>query len=287
MTLVKSFGEYDDSRHLMGGPFAGNGLWEHFNDTMLMRSHEYHRFRFSRNRNPGERVAVFFRKSSHAGFVDALDLAVAMVHSYASALHREYAPGELRQNGVLLNPESALQQIDGLLRTNGTMFRIADGRVVVSTDDFTHEEAIVPALLALAEPGFENALREFHGALDDQRKDEGADALTKANHAFESTMKVIAAKSGWSYNETDQAKTLVAVMISNGLVPPMREPALNGLRMMLDSDVTTLRNKMPSAGHGAGTRPPAIPQPFVTYALNAAASNIRFLIEMHRLKRRR
>lgn len=283
--LLRCIGSYDESLNYISGPFAGNSLWDYFHETMLTQSDEYHGFKFSA-RSVGECVYQFFATASDAGFVDALDLATTIINRAADKLHRSVDEYERGQFGITLSSSAALQKMDELLRTNGTIYRITDGAVVVSTDDFTHEEAIVPALQALALPGFENALREFHDALSAYRSREGADVLTKANHAFESTMKVIASKMKWEYNDTDTAKALIDVMISNGLMPKMRESALTGLRVMLESDVPTLRNKVPSAGHGAGTQNPDIPEPFITYALNAAASNIRLLVELYVLKRK-
>lgn len=204
--------------------------------------------------------------------------AVAIIHAVADQHHRSIDGYEQRQFGITLSGADALRQMDELLRTNGTVFRIVDGRVVISTDDFTFEEAIVPALHVLGLPGFENALREFHEALAHHRMGEYADALTKSNHAFESTMKVIASQSGWDYSEGDTANKLVAIMLNEGLFPPMLESALNGLRTMLQSGVPTMRNKTPSAGHGAGTRIANVPESSATYAITVTAASIRLLI---------
>jgi hypothetical protein len=89
---------------------------------------------------------------------------------------------------------------------------------------------------------------------------------------------------GWPFNDTDTASKLISVMLANGLVPSMRESALNGLRLMLESDVPTLRNKTPSAGHGAGVKRPGIPEPVAMYALVAAAANVRLLVELYRVR---
>jgi hypothetical protein len=51
--------------------------------------------------------------------------------------------------------------------------------------------------------------------------------------------------------------------------------------------VPTLRNKTPSAGHGAGTRSAAVPEPIATYAIVASAANIRLLVELYQIKARR
>jgi len=58
----------------------------------------------------------------------------------------------------------------------------------------------------------------------------------------------------------------------------MRESALAGLRTVLESDLPTLRNKTPKAGHGAGTRSADAPEAIATYAVTVAAANIRLLV---------
>lgn len=284
--LLDCIGRYDDSINYLHGSYGGNRLWAYISQTLLKTSDEYYNFPQKRGANAFERVYAFFHGSSDEGLIDALDLSAFTIDAAVDTLHQQTDNYDLGQAGVSLSAKSALAQIDDLLRRNGTIYRIVQNQVVVSTEDFTHEEATVPALQALTEPGFENALREFHAALANYRNRQYADALTKASHAFESTMKVIATKMRWTFNETDTASKLVSVMVSNGLVPQMRESALNGLRTMLESDVPTLRNKTPSAGHGAGARNAAIPEPIATYAIVASAANIRLLVEMYQLKKR-
>lgn len=284
--LRDTFGEYDEAPSYITGPFAGNALWERFHSTLLISSDEYHAFSRRANWNALENIFHFFRAATAPALIDALDYGVFLVAHGASSLHRSHSKYDLGRYGVTHSPSETLARIDDMLRSEGTIYRIADDEIVVSTDDFTHNEAIVPALQALAEPGFENALQEFHAALKDLRHSDYADALSKANHAFESTMKVIASNMRWPFNENDTANRLVAVMLQHGLVPTMRESAFNGLRMLLESDVPTLRNRMPSAGHGAGTQNPNIPAPIASYAVVAAANNISLLIALYKARKR-
>lgn len=284
ITIVKCIGRYDDSINYVYPPYRGNNLWAYISETLLKKSDEYYDFQHKLNANAFERLWAFFHNSSDDGLVDALDLSVFTIDVAVDDLQQQTDRYELAQAGVTLSSKAALAELDELLRTNGTIYRIAQNHVVVSTEDFTHEEAILPALQALAEPGFENALREFHEALADRRNGRYADALTKANHAFESTVKIIASRMKWPFNETDTANKLTSVLLKNGLFPPMRESALTGLRLMLESDVPSLRNKTPSAGHGAGTKSSNLPEPVATYALVAAAANVRLLVELYHIK---
>jgi hypothetical protein len=284
LTIRSCIGSYDESHNYVSGSYAGNDYWKYIDRELFTKSDEYHDLKQSVGENASQRLYRFFRSSSDAGLLDALDIASQLISAAVDNLHRSTDAYDQSRFGVSLSSSDALAQMDQLLRTNGTVYRVVGGKVVISTDDFTHEEAVAPALEALSQPGFASARAEFHSALAHYREGDFADALTKANHAFESTMKIIASKMGWPFNENDTASKLVKVMIDNGLCPPMRQSALTGLRTMLESDVPTLRNKTPSAGHGAGTKTPSVPAPIATYAIVASAANIRLLIELYQLK---
>ncbi len=66
------------------------------------------------------------------------------------------------------------------------------------------------------------------------RKGDG-EAMVEALKAFESTMKAICDKNGWSYPGGATAKTLVKTVLDNGLVPKYIESHLAGLRNTLEA----------------------------------------------------
>lgn len=146
---------------------------------------------------------------------------------------------------------------------------------------------MIPALYRLSERGFENAAREFDEALNAYKAGRFADVLTKANHAFESTMKVIAGKMGWKCEPTGTAKHLIKVMIDNGLLAKMRQSALAHLQGLLESEAPALRNKTPSAGHGAGEATnPDVPEYLAGFGIQTVAANINLLIDAYKSKKR-
>jgi hypothetical protein len=132
-----------------------------------------------------------------------------------------------------------------------------------------HAEVITPALQVIADPKFKTANQEYLGALEDYRKADYGDCLTKSCSAFESIMKIICDKKGWAYTQNDTAGTLVPIMIKNLKIDPFFESTL-----MI---IATLRNKL-STSHGAGTKPKAVSQNLARYSLNMTASAIVFLI---------
>jgi DNA gyrase/topoisomerase IV subunit B len=96
-------------------------------------------------------------------------------------------------------------------------------------------------------------------------------AMEECLKAFESTMKIICDKRGWTYDPRAAAKELV-----NGLIPPYWQSHFSGLRSVLESAISTPRNKQ--AGHGAGSNPPPdFPDELVSYVLHMTAATILFL----------
>jgi hypothetical protein len=138
-------------------------------------------------------------------------------------------------------------------------------KVIMKESQTLHNTAIEPALTLLQRPHFQNANKEYLAALEDYRKEDYGDCLTKCGSAFESVLKVICARKRWSYKETDNASTLIKTVLSNTKLDNYFESLL-----MI---VATLRNKMSSA-HGAGTTAKERARHLALYALNATGSAI-------------
>ena len=122
----------------------------------------------------------------------------------------------------------------------------------------------------LRESAYAPANKEFLGALEDFRKGDPGDCLTKCGSTFESVLKVICAKRKWAYKETDTAAPLLkTVMQGAGLESFFETPMLV---------VATLRNRL-SSSHGAGTGSRNVTEAKAEYAVNATAAAIVFLVK--------
>jgi hypothetical protein len=284
--FTETFGMYYDGELGIGHePVETTRLWLEFERCMLRESDEYALFAQQNNNvKANRRICAFTQQATDKGVIDLLDVGIAVITQLAAPLQQK-SLFDWEGWNVRLSAKDAIDELDARLLKHGTIYRIVDNALVISTEEVTHELAVAPALHCLHGPGFGGARSEFHEALKAYRDGKYDQTLVKANHAFESTMKVIAKKMGWKYEETATAKKLIDVMTANGLLPPMRESAMKALASMLESDVPTMRNKMPSAGHGRGDRTEAIPEPIATYAMTASAANIRLLVESFRLKR--
>lgn len=147
--------------------------------------------------------------------------------------------------------------------------RIAEFPQIIRKDsEIVHQNAMEPALRLLIAPIFKNANEEFLKALEDHRKGDYRDCLTKCGSAFESVMKVLCEKNSLSFKATDPASTLLRTLLANGQLDQFWEQPL-----IL---IATLRNRL-SSSHGAGSQEKIIPEHVATYTVNSTASAILLL----------
>lgn len=152
-----------------------------------------------------------------------------------------------------------------------TGVRIAEfPRIICMDSELVHQKAIEPALHLLNSTEFQHANAEFLKALEDHRKGDFRDCLTKCGSAFESVMKVLCDKNSIPYKQTDTASGLLRALLANGQLDSYWEQPL-----IL---IATLRNRL-SSSHGAGSQPKVVPEHVATYSVNATASAILFLID--------
>lgn len=143
-------------------------------------------------------------------------------------------------------------------------------KVIMRESEVLHEQATLPALMLLQRPEFRNANTEYLAALEDYRKNDFGDCLTKCTSSFESVLKVICQTKRWAYKETDTAGALVKIVVTNMTLDAYFEPML-----MI---VATLRNRL-STAHGGGTSVRQAPKHQALFALNITASAILLLTD--------
>ncbi|WP_254513862.1 STM4504/CBY_0614 family protein [Anatilimnocola floriformis] len=169
-------------------------------------------------------------------------------------------------------PEDAVAALNHRFREHGLGYEFnKDSQCLIRIDNtVTHTQAIQPALHLLAATEYKTANEEFLEALEDFKKHDYDDCLTKCCSAFESVMKIICDKKGWPYQQNDTAKPLISTIITNTGLPTFFADPL--------TLIATLRNRL-SKSHGQGTQPKS-PDDFIArYAINATASAILLLHE--------
>jgi hypothetical protein len=146
-------------------------------------------------------------------------------------------------------------------------------QVIRKDSDVLHQSAIEPVLRLLREPDFTAANKEFLEALEDFRKGDYGDSLTKCGSAFESVLKVICARKNWTHSATDTASTLLKTVVAkSGIESFFEQPIIL---------VATIRNRL-STSHGAGLMPRDVTEAKAEYAINATAAAVLFLTNVCR-----
>ncbi len=151
----------------------------------------------------------------------------------------------------------------------GTVIKTRAFPTVIPRDsEVVHTHVIEPALKILQAPAFKNANAEYLEALEDYRRGDLGDCLTKCGSSLESVMKVICDHESWPYKQTDTAGVLVKTILDHSSLENYFEPML-----MI---VATLRNRL-SKAHGAGIGTRHVPRHLAAYALNSTAASILLL----------
>ncbi len=170
-----------------------------------------------------------------------------------------------------------LDEINIRFKENGIGYQFENGYLVRLDSTYMHSEVVKPVISLLFNIKFEGALDEYTKAHLYYKNSDNSACLNECLKAFESTMKIICEKKGWSYNKSDGAKGLISTCFTNNLIPSYMQNQFDSLRVLLESGVPTNRNK--NSGHGQGNEVKNIPASLARYTLNLTGSNIIFLIE--------
>lgn len=172
--------------------------------------------------------------------------------------------------------DDALEEINARMKEHGFGYAVHNREVVRIDSQFLHSEVVKPALQLLNVTGYEGTQEEYLAAHEHYRHGRTKEALNDALKAFESIMKVICQKRGWSIGR-GTASELIKSCFENNLVPEFWQGHFTSLRAMLESGVPTVRNKL--GGHGQGAVPTAVPAEIVAYALHMTGAAIVLLAE--------
>ena len=143
-------------------------------------------------------------------------------------------------------------------------------QVILSENTVLHNTAKNPVLTLLTDPELREANREFLDALENYREDKYEDCIAKCGSSFESVLKIICERKGWSYKQTDTAATLL-----NTILP---HTSLNSFFEQPIMLIATIRNRLSSV-HGAGAQERSVDRHIAHYTINATASAILLLVE--------
>ncbi|HEX2898786.1 MAG TPA: hypothetical protein VHS96_03605, partial [Bacteroidia bacterium] len=142
-----------------------------------------------------------------------------------------------------------------------------------------HSEVTLPAIQLLSRPKFHGANLEYLRGHEHYRHGRNSECLVECLKAFESTMKIICQEKGWPFNPNkDTSSKLIAICLSNNLIPSSYQSQFTSLKSLLNDGIPTVRNR--TSGHGQGAVPRTVNDDITRYGLNLTGSNIIFLVEL-------
>ncbi|MEK4711198.1 STM4504/CBY_0614 family protein, partial [Bacillus sp. FSL R10-2780] len=250
--------------------------WKFINETL---SKELGLFNLTdeRFREPNEHCHDFLLSCTHEQAIDIIELSLVVLNVAAS----NYSNYEREKYKITQSAESAIKEINYWFKDNNVGYEFTNGEIIRIDQTHMHEEVVKPAITLLFEEDFQGAAEEFLKAHSHYRKGDYKNALVEALKSFESTMKTICDKKGYTYNKgSDTAQKLITILFDNNLIPEYLRNHFSGLRNTLEAGLPTVRNKQ--AGHGQGTESIKVEPYFVEYAINLAATNIVFLIKAYK-----
>lgn len=251
-------------------------------DVVKLLRREYGLFKLAASGDPNnaahalEELKSWFLQETNADRVlDAIELTFRVIDSFTRM--SEY----LNRSKSDEIASAAIEELNTRFREHGIGYEFSDGQIIRIDSKFVHAEAVIPTLTVLRRPEFATPQAEFLSAFEHFRHGNKPEVLVDCYKAFESTMKVICDLRKWPYDPKAAAKDLVKVCYDNGLIPSYWQTHFSGLRSVLESAISTPRNKQ--AGHGAGSKPlPNLPDELVSYVLHMTAATILFLSEAER-----
>lgn len=198
------------------------------------------------------------------------------------------------RNSITGRAEPASAIIDELnyrFRENNVGYEFVEDKIIRIDRKYVHNQVIKPAINLLYEEEFKGANDEFLKAHDYYRNKEYKNSILYAGKAFESTMKTICENMKYDYRkDKDTANKLIDILCKEDFIPMSLKTHFQGLDKALTSIKTTLEAGLPTVrnrigGHGQGDEVVYVPEQFVTYALNLAATNIVLLVDLYKDKK--
>ena len=250
-----------------------NAKWREFNlrnnytHIHELLCQEYGVLSLGNSNDPCEAVRSFLIETKETEkAIDVMELSVQHLEGYGNA-HSEYNQKRLTS--------MAISELNHRFREHGVGYQYESGQILRIDSQVIHAEVVRPALQMLSASMYEGANEEFLSAHDHYRKGRYKECLNDSLKAFESCLKAICQKRGWSYSERDTVRRLIEIVLEKGLIPAFMQSHFTGLRCVLESGVPTVRNRL--SGHGQGPHEITVPEYIAAYVLHLTASNILFL----------
>lgn len=216
-----------------------------------------------------QKILSFAKRDANTEcFLDVLELTMQMIFESINRGHR-----------IIISLVDEIEEINIRFKENAVGYQLdPDSLKVIRVDSqFIHSEVVKPALTLLnSDPAYAGALDEFMLAHEHYRHRNFKDAIVNCGKSFESILKAIHEKRGWTYAKGKAtASPLILSCVDKGLFPSYQQEQLIQLSSVLKSGVPTIRNN--AGGHGDGLEVIDVPEHLVSYMIHLTATNLLFL----------
>lgn len=218
------------------------------------------------NENPEYQIERYFEE-----LTDTDKILNFIEITFTIILHFKSGDDQLR-----FSTKNAVSNLNTRFKENGFGYEFVDGKIIRIDNKLLHSEIIQSALVFLLNEGFSNANEEYLRAHEHFRHGRNHECLNDCLKSFESTMKIICNMNGWEFKETDTAKVLINVLLSNEFFPKYHDNYLVSLKQLLESNIPTIRNK--NSAHGQGIEVKIIPNSLASYMLYSTGATINLLV---------
>ncbi|PLY37710.1 hypothetical protein F164LOC_09035 [Pectobacterium carotovorum] len=217
----------------------------------------------------GKIYNTLMRSDDHERCLDIIELSFQMING---PLREDY---QFQRKGFM-NPDEALIELNHRFRENSIGYQFEGDEIIRVDSQLIHNEVVKPVINLLNElREYDGANNEFLSAHEHYRHGRYKESLNDCLKSFESLMKAIHEKKGWSYGTGDSASKLINSCLTNQLVPSYLQSQFTSLKTMLETGIPTIRNK--NSGHGQGSEVKPVDEELVSYMLHLTATNLLFI----------
>lgn len=272
---------FENGRYCSRSSYHFDGFWDEIHKRL---SYLHGRFQLTEDRHiqsVTEDVVYFLYACNDNDFFDFIELifkveclfhAVPDENILVSDINEIFSSEDIPYVLTDIVKETVTEPINGYpsFGREGTVIKVVSHPKIIKKENMIiHSNIIKPTLEVLLSPMYKTANLEFLEALEDYKKGDYGDCLTKCCSSFESVMKIICDTKGWSYNQNDSASALIKNILNHAKLDQYFEQHL--------IIIATLRNKL-SKSHGAGMHTKSVSKNIAQYAINSTGSAIIFLV---------
>ncbi|MGF1774300.1 hypothetical protein L4C42_18575 [Vibrio wakamikoensis] len=214
----------------------------------------------------------FLNENDTEKCLDVIDLTFSIIDDFVRSESYRFE----QNTGVTHTSNSAIEELNFRFKEAAFGYQFESGELIRVDSQYLHSDAVKPLLCILGgSKSYEGANDEFRSAHEHYRHKRYKECLNDCLKSFESLMKAIHDKHGWSYKPSDTSKKLINSCLENKLVPDYLQNQFSSIRSLLESGTPTVRNK--EGGHGQGSEVTNVPEHLARYTLHLTATNLLFL----------